>query len=58
MAKKIKQQRQQYAKNEEVAPASTCKKINNANISNLAKKNNEVMNKRIVKNKASKRLHI
>ena len=42
----------------EVAPARMCKKINNANMSNLAKKNNEVVNKTIAKNKASKRLHI
>ena len=58
MAKKIKQQRQQYAKNEEVAPARICKNTNNANMSNLAKKSNEAMNKTIVKNKTSKRLHV
>ena len=58
MTKKIKEQRQKYAKNEEVAPARICKKTNNANMSNLAKKSNEAMNKTIVKNKASKRLHI
>ena len=43
MTKKIKQQRQKYAKNEEVTPARICKKRNNANVSNLAKKSNEVM---------------
>ena len=38
MTKKNKQQRQKYANNEEVAPARICKKRNNANVSNLAKK--------------------
>ena len=38
MTKKSKQQWQKYAENEEVAPARICKKTNNANVSNLAKK--------------------
>ena len=57
-AEKSKQQAQKDTKNDEVAPARICKKTNNANVSNLAKKNNEVVNKTIAKNKANKRLNI
>ena len=37
-AEKSKQQAQKDTKNDEVAPARICKKTNNANMSNLAKK--------------------
>ena len=57
-AEKSKQQAQTATKNDEVTPARTCKKQKYANVNNREEKINEAMNKTIVKNKTSKRLHI
>ena len=57
-AEKSKQQAQTATKSDEVTPARTCKKATNANMNNCEGKHNEVINKTIAKNKASKRLHI
>ena len=57
-AEKSKQQAHTVTKNDEVAPARTCKKTTNANMNKCEGKHNEAINKTIAKNKASKRLHI
>ena len=56
--KKTNEKQTEVVKNEEVPPSVTCKQAAYVNLINLGKKDNQVQQKKTVKSKASRQIHI
>ena len=56
--KKTNEKRTEVVKNEEVPPSVTCKQATYVNLINLGKKDNQVQQKKDVKSKARRQIHI